>query len=424
MTDIERAKDYLLAGEDNIPGRAFSNSIPHETKDVLASVISGLNSFKQNSSSIQSTVFWLNVASNSFIALIPLSTYSDGQLNLRYINTLTQQLAAIRPYIKDIDGTTVANFLRFLRDELNKEGWEEKLVEFLNDISTELVSDIKKNDQLEQLINGIKESSEELKKLLTEPFIKKIQHIISFWPQFIATVPTWKHLAGVFFITMLFTATSIPKYLNAFKVISDTIIQQKGVGPYLLIVLPMLATTLLLFPLNIAINLTETIAWQALKASIQIIINGLALLSAAFNLLFSLNPTSNKKLSVEAFKIFEACFNVFIRLPLKMIIDLLDAATFILTNKYLLSFLSEALNNSLDSLLNLIRPKDHLTQSQKEENTELVLAEQDQQTPKKQSEQINLGFFANDSIYNESDVWLDDLLESFTTQQQSIPTMV
>lgn len=425
LSDIERARDYLLAGEDNIPGKAFiNNNFIHEKKALITSVNGFLNSFNKHTASIQSTVYWLNLASNSFFALIPLSTFSDGQLNLRYVNALTEQLALIRPYIKDIDGTTIVNFLHFLRDGLDNEVWQDRLVEFLNTISTKLVEDMREHNQLDELMQNIKKSREELKKLLTESFIKKIQHIVSFWPQFVTTVPTWKHMAGIFFITMLFTATSIPKYLNAFKVISDTIIRQKGIGPYSLIVLPMLATSLLLLPLNLAINTTGTLVWQALKATVEIFINGLTALSSAFNLLFILNPTSNKKLSVEAFKIFEAFFNIFIRLPLLMLVEIVDSAAFTLTNLHLLSFLSDHLNRWINSLLDVIQPEKKIKLVAQDESEQLIhITSQEQATTtQKEAQTINLNFFANDSTYNETDTWLEDLLSKYQAEQA--PTFV
>jgi hypothetical protein len=420
MSDISTAKDHLLAGEDNIQGKAFKNNFSFESTQFVDTLIHGLKTFKETKASIESLVSWFSWFSTSFVALLPLSTYSDGQLNLRYINILAKELAEIRPFIKNIDGSTAAQFLYFLREQLLKveDINPEEFTYYLKAVSPELIESILKEKKLDELLLAVKESRDELKKLLTDEFIIKTQHIISFWPQFLSTLPTWRHLGTVFFITMLFTATSMPKFLNAFKVFCETIIEHKGMGVFALSLLPLIALSLLSLPLNIIIHLSRALAWLSLKAAGSLIFNGVIIaLSAAKLLVIFSAEKSNYSLEQEGFLLLEACFNLFIRLPINTTLDFANTVLFILFNQNMLSYLNECLNSFFDDILNAFRPEDSQDQA--------LISLNSHQKPATQNDKPydgNLGFFPRANSYNKEDSWFNDLLgksTTFTVQEES-----
>ena len=96
MNDIVLARDYMLRGEDNIPGKTFvensKKSFSANPSDWVDTVINVLNGIQAGTSAVSSTVPWLSRLSNNFLMILLLSTFSDGQLNFRYINIFSKEL--------------------------------------------------------------------------------------------------------------------------------------------------------------------------------------------------------------------------------------------------------------------------------------------------------------------------------------------
>lgn len=419
FNDAVLAKTYLLNGEDNIPGKAFKDKLNSlESEDFIDFIIETLKGINEGSQTISETVSWVYWLSSSLLITVLLSTYSDSELNFRYVNECSELLTTIRPYLQDIDGTTVASFLQLLRDTIGtaKELNSDELIAQIKLISPELLDSLITADKLDALILALKESGEALKNLLTDDFIDEVQHIVSFWPQLLANVPTWKQIIGVYFVSLLFTATSLPKYFNALKVISETIIQQKGIQSFLIAALPMYLVSALLLPVNIALQLTVPFAWIALKAAYQLVTNAFLVVFATINLFTSLLPGSNNSFKTAARDLFEGVFNLTIRLPLNIGIELLDSVLFILFNKNLLSPLQEWVNELFDSMFGILHPENELELFQNEEPLALVAYEEptlpEKEAPNKAKPDQNFGFFPNAKFLDERDPWLNDLLNN------------
>lgn len=430
MNDVALAKNYMLNGEDNIPGKAFKNSFTSmASTDWADTLISLFEATKKTRSIISETVDWMYYFSSSLLILIPLSTYSDGQLNFRYFNTFSDELAAIRPYLKDIDGTAVAVFLVILRDYIHsaEEIDPVHLIAQIKRISPKLLDSLIEKNKLDALITAISEAGQELENTLTDEFINKVQYVTGFWPQLIANMPTWANIMNVYFISTVFTATSIPKFFNALKVISEVIIMQKGVLPFSLAAIPMLLLSALLLPVNLAVQLAIPLTWIAIKAAYQATSNSFFVLFAAINLLIALIPNSNQSINHEAFSLFEGSFNLVIRLTLNVAIELLDFLIFILCNKNLLSPLHEDMNELFDALLDFLRPKipptdllDAISPADQHALVPLIdkgMKPQEQdQYPAKQFE-----FFHKAAFLNTEDIWLKDLLQNIASGQEQTP---
>lgn len=427
MGDILLARDYMLAGEDNIPGKAFKDNLAKFTPSDWASALTDmLKATKNSSATLSQTISWLHFFSSSLLVTIPLSTYSDGQLNFRYINTFSKQLAAIRPYIRDVDGSSVAVFLLILRDYISSAEQinMDEILTHIKELSPELLDSIVEQKKLDELLLAIAEAGQELKITLTDELINKIQYIFGFWPQLIANMPTWNNIMTVFFISTLFTATSLPKFFNALKVIAETIIQHKGWIQFLLTALPMLLLSTLMLPVNLALQLSLPLAWIGLKATYQLLTNGFILLFSGINLLLSLLPNSNTSPTHAAFSLFEGSFNLMVRLSLNVAIEILDSIIFILSNKSPLSSMQSSLNTEFDSMLDSLRPKIKPTQQLENESSTLALIPIESQTDDRPQASAakpaqSFGFFPNSKFTNDEDLWLNSLLKHISEAERN-----
>lgn len=418
MNDIALARDYMLKGEDNIPGKAFlensKKSFSMESNGWADALISVLNGIQSSTSTISSVIPWMGRFSNNFFIILLLSTFSNNQLNFRYINVFSKELDAIRPYLKGIDGTSLARFLFQLKETLNA-AEQMDIAAIITQLKEHLPEHLTTNKKFDDLLVAIQHTGKKLKEMLTDDFIDHLQHVVQFWPNFIVTVPSWGHIVGVYFISLLFTASSLPKYFSATKTVTEIIWEQKGVIGLILSTLPMLIFTVALLPLNIAIQLGIQFAWIALGAFLQILGNSIQLSYSVINIVRSLfsNDTS---FSQSAFILFESLLNLTIRLAFNIVIEILDEMIFILTNQSMLSSFQNIFNNWLDSIINSLRPKKiaegalTLVTTKQDKINESLGHEKPSQT---------FGFFDNGNapLHNVEDNWLKQLLANLSAQQ-------
>ncbi|CEG55553.1 J domain-containing protein [Legionella fallonii] len=435
MNDIVLARDYLLNGDDNILGKAFvenSESMVVNSGNWVDTVISILDGIKVGTSAVSYTVPWLSRLSNNFLMTLLLSTFANGQLNFRFINTFSAQLAAMRPYLQEIDGSSLAEFLHKIKSGLTATD-ELDAVAIVAQLKEILPKSLTENEKFDDLIAAIQGTGSELKELLTDDFIDHLQHIVYFWPNFVATIPSWTHITGVYFISLLFTATSLPKFFSATKTITEVIWEQKGAVATILAALPFTLLTALLLPLNIVIQFGIQFAWIAMKASLQVLVNSFKLLFSAFNLIRSV---FNEEISFpqQAFALFESILNLTVRLSFNLVFELLDEMIFILSNHSVLSSLQNGFNSLLDSMLDSIRPEIVVheiepwseEQLNAEDQGQLMVAYDHQEQPEEETVANTaaqaFGFFAdtNFPLHNAQDLWLIQLLASVAVQQDEV----
>lgn len=414
VNDIVLARDYLLEGKDNIPGKAFlDKSRNFSGDDWVAIVIGALNALKAGSTTLAFAVPWLSRFSNNYLMIILMSTFLDGQLNLRYINLLSKPLAAIRPLLHDVDGSIIVDYLRRLKRGLaDSDSFDvEKL---FNELKAQLPESMTKHPQFDALLPIIKETGAELNKLLDDAFIEHLQHILQFWPQFIVNVPSWKHIIGVYFTSLLLTSSNLLQTFNALRVITEVILEQKGILALVLTALPLTLLSAVIVPLSILSQTFKQLAWIALKAAYLVLVNGFSLLVATINLLRSFSADSDKSFSREAFIILESLFNLTVRLSINILIGVLDAAIYILTSKSPLSSLLDAINAAFDALFNHLRSERGFTQIEADAVVPGTIPEP-ATTSKLPSAAPSFGFFTNPNLplHNKEDLWLEQLLAGF-----------
>jgi hypothetical protein len=456
MNDISIARDYLLAGKDYVPGVAlgndhlrvgsiyswlssvqpsdidnWANSVKEfATSNWVDSVIGMLDGLKTGSFVISSTVPWMSFFSNTYLMMLLMSTFLDEQLNFRVINLLAKPLATIQPYLQDLDGHTLIDFLRTLKEyTAEAEAFDEEKFNVLKAILPTSISD---HPQFDDLFPALLETKEELAKLLDDNFIIDLQHILQFWPHFIANVPSWKHIIGVYFTSLLLTANSLPKSINALKVITEVIWEHKGGLALALTALPLFLLTAVVLPASIIVQLSKQLAWVAMRASLQLLINGFSLLFSASNLIHSLFPDSGKSISEEAFYLFESGFNLSVRLSINVILETLNGVIFVISSQSPLSSLLETINAAFDSMLGRL-PKAALIEPSAEPGTGALIvveaAARQQPPARTQTEQPSenrepaeqsYGFFANSNLplLNQEDLWLEKILKITAADDQ------
>jgi hypothetical protein len=423
MDDIVTARDYLLAGTDNIIGKGYlANASTFKVENWVATVIGVLHAVKTGTSSVTFGVTWLNRLSSNFLMTGLMSTFWDGQLNLRLVNLFTNQLAAVRPYLKDIDGSTLAAFLRQVKeslkttDTLDADGLFKQLKEVLPTSMTE-------HPQFDTLLVEIKATGIELKNMLTEEFIDQLQHIVHFWPNFIATVPSWSHIMGVYFISLIVSSSNLPLFFNALKVITEVILEQKGGLTLGLTALPLLLLTALVLPVNLMVQFAKQLVWIGMKESLRVLGAVFGLIGSLINVLYILAPDIS--VAQVAFAFFENAFNLSIRLGINLLVGVLEAVIYILSGKSLLSPFLDSFNTALDSFFASHRPEVAVQQEQSG-YLALVNVEDDAQnktepaveTPKPEQP---FGFFADSKLplHNQEDLWLSNLLRDLSGTSQS-----
>ena len=422
INDIVQVRDYLLNGTDNILGKAYlEKARTFKPEDWVATVIGTLRAIKEGTSSLSFGVTWLSRLSSNFLMVSLMSTFWDGQLNFRLVNLLSVQLAYVRPYLKDIDGSTIANFLRQMKESLKATDTfdADGLFKLLKDVLPESMT---KHPQFDTLLTEIKATGIELKSMLTDDFIDQLQHIIHFWPNFVATVPAWKHIMGVYFISLIVSSSNLPLFFNALKVITEVILEQKGGVVLGLTALPLLLLSALVLPVNIIVQLAKQLAWIGVKESYKVVSNGLALIGSLFNLLSLLLPNSNQSFAQVAFSLFESAFNLSVRLSINLLVGVLDVVIYILSGKSPLSPVQDSINTALDTFFDGLRPEVAVSQEQQTDEGALVRVEDGQQpSVENQQPAQPLGFFANSNLplHNKEDLWLKNFLESLAVEKPS-----
>lgn len=365
MNDIALARDYMLKGEDNIPGKVFieksRETFTLNSHDGIDRLIKALNGIQSGTQKLSSTILWLSRFSRNFFIILFLSTFSNNQLNLNMVNELSKELKTIRPFLKGIDafveaanGAYLARFLLRLKKVL--ESNEQDNTTIKKWLGEYLPQSITESKNFEQLLIAIKAARNELVKMLTKDFIGQLNHIVQFWIHFIATVPSWRHIIGVYFTSLLFTATSLPKYFNAVKIITEVIRNQKGTISFIMSLLPLLILSVALLPINIAIQLSFQLTWIALKACYEILVNGYQLLYSAMNMVRSLF-VKDIYFSQMMFNLLESTLNLTIRLAFNIAIEVLDEIIFIVTGQSLLGSFQNRVNEWLDATIHTCHPK-------------------------------------------------------------------
>lgn len=414
MNDINRAREHLLKGEDNIIGKGLldkANQIP--ASDWSEVVISVLHGIQMGSSTMGSFVPWISRFSNTIFMWALMSTYSDNQLNFRFVNSVVSLIAPFRPFLEQINGEILIAVLQKIKgilDTTQEADLEKALTsnELLQQIKAILPADLNIDDsKLAKISKALKEAHAEVKNMLTDEFIAHVAHISQFWPHFLATVPSWLHILGVNFISLLFTATSLPKFFNAFLVINDVIIQQKGLLAFYLTIIPSSLLAITLLPINLLVQMSYQLTFILVPAVVKAIYYSLNLISSLLGMLLLLNPYGNQEVFKSTMKLLESTLYLCISLPINLVLELFDSLGFIITNMSLLSSTQNDFNQFFDSLFA------HAADNEQTKRPETDgVADESQELPTSEEKESNsAGFFPTQPLHNAEDKWLDHLFE-------------
>ncbi len=293
MSDAVLARDYLLNNEDNIPGSAFQENLHTNTLDDWFDIcINTIKNIKSVTTSTFSSLNYFSYISNNFLVLFTLANYSDNKLNFRFINEYSDILNNIRPYIEKINGTALSEALKQIQLALTSID-DNELTLALDKLDEALPANITSNDKYNELKDAIKEARKDISEVLTDKVIANIKHVFDFWPNLIATMPSWRHIIGVYIHTMLFTAITFPKHINAVSEILKVILKQKGKLAFSLVVIPFILLNIAILPLK----LLSQISLQALPISAKVlyrlISNGMQLIRSVIHLIKMIFSTTD-----------------------------------------------------------------------------------------------------------------------------------
>ena len=357
MSDAELARDYLLNNEDNIPGRAFKENLRTNTLDDWFDIcINTIKNIKSATTSSISGLNYLSYLSNNFLVLFTLATYSDNKLNFRYINEYTDILDTIRPYIENINGTAISEALKQIQITLTSVD-DNELTLALDKLDATLPENITNNKKYNELKDAIKDARKDISEVLTANVIANIKHFFDFWPNLIATMPSWRHIIGVYLHTMLFTAITFPKHINAVSEILKVILKQKGKLAFSLVVIPFLLLNIAILPLK----LLSQISLQALPISAKVlyrlISNGLQLIKSAIHLIKMIFSTTDYALNIELFKLSESIINLSLRFIITLSLEITDALIYVVSSYSPLAEFINYFNKIIDDLIAKLKPE-------------------------------------------------------------------
>lgn len=346
MDDLVRCREHLLKGEENIIGKSFAASA---TEDWLSQFLQALETLKQGDSNLAEQIVWFSRFSRTAVMMLALSTFSDGQLNMRYLNQFAPQLDVLRAMLGSLNRELIYSLLVMIQRFVAGGEFDEHNV-FLG-IQGLIPDDALSRQGMRTLTAAMHKARAELKKLLTDDFIWQIDLILNFWPDFLANLPSWSHLAATFFITMLITATSLPKYLNALRVFVAVILQQKGSIALVLSSPLLLLLGIGLLPINVALHVFSQLVWLGFNAAFTVLKSVLILLFMPYKMLFS--ESSQAEL---LFALLNALLDLSVRLIVTSTLELFDGLLFILSDRSLVSSWVEYFNHNLDELLKAVKP--------------------------------------------------------------------
>lgn len=423
MQDLVRARDHLINGDDNIPGAGIfdqvHNFMPEDWMDVL---INGIHDLKQGIDKVEETTGWIYHFSSGFYLTFFLSCFVDKKLNFDLVNQFHAEFAKIQEFrdvLKNVNGEQLGEFLHQIKDALNRYDLNDaaQFEDFKNLFPVEIMNNPKFND----LLISIKEVHFALKNLLTDKFIKQSQHIVKFWAQNTAVFPSWGHIMSVYFFTLILTASNLPKFFSALKVIAEVILRQKGMLACVLTALPLLILSGILLPINASVQLGADFLWLALKASLECLFVGMYLSIAIYNLMI-LPFGGNESLSSIAFVFLRETVNL-IRLGISIILDTLSILIRYTIGFDPLSQISAQMNDLFKQYFygiqlipeididdrHINEPIDDLMVAPNHPRVNPEYQAQEQEVP--EAEAANFGFFNNQfPIHNPEDHWLNALI--------------
>lgn len=421
INDLTQAKDHLLKGEDNIPGDKFSfQSIPQTLDAGFQKMIDILNTIDAQHDSIRNSITWLSRFSHDFWLVILMATYSNNQLNIRYLNSLLPQLAPLKAAIPFFQEANIPELLRSIQKSLQVESSADT-AQILEDIQARLPAAITNHEKYPTFVDAVINAKKGLKRILTDDLIGRVEHLLEYWPGFIRTVPSWSHIVHIYFLTMFTTANSVPKTLNAIHELSKIIINHKGLSVFLAALPAIILINTVMIPVNIVAQLLRQLSWVAAKACFQVILNSSQLLLSTIMLFNSLVSNSTQEpISSTVLSMMLNVLNLTVRLSVDILVETVDVFIFIFSNQAPLSQYVAPFNRMIDlivAFLNTARQKPQQTFQIRE-----VIQIQEKQAIEDRPVS-NDGFFSSKPLHNANDVWLDEILNCIAHSIQHTASM-
>ena len=441
MQDIAKAKHHLLVGKDRVLGlgaeeifesfRYINQDIEDESElDWFACLIELIEQFEAGLSDTSESLYYASRFSHSISIWIFLSCFSDGRLLLHAFNPFAEELAYINQFFTILKehhfDTLLLNFSSlfsqtYLEQEILTEPEVQEIInQFLSELSVELSP-----EQIQQLSQRLHALYFGLRETLSEEAKEQLINIIMFWVSKLSVLPSWWDILGVYFISLGFTAYSIPLFFQAVIDIFSTILVYKGVLQLLISSLLIVPMTLVMFPIYLLVLMTSRLAAPTVVALFQLTSALLNLAISAVNFVAVICTGSFGAIYNGLVGILESVTNVVVRVPLVLMLDLVNSILVIVVGQYLLSATSIYVLELFNNLFNYLRVGEPISEVEVSNELDMVQRGTFQYASYSEAASYNSDtftfptFFETRPLHNDQDTFLEQVFESVS--QTEIP---
>lgn len=437
MSDIVRAKDLLLKGNERGNTIGFDVVDAHFLQSLTTSfknqkwvdcAIDLLRMFESKPDAVAAMVAWLSYASSNVWAAIKLSTFEDGKLNLRYINEYSDELHILKDLLAQVDSKTMLSLLEALKKMVDSR--ERVLAEDIMDVfDATLPFSMKSHERYPELLAALDHSSQALQASINDNFVRNMTETLRFWPDLMHSLPSWTLLISVLSATTVITGTSLPRVAGALIVAQSVVLKQKGLLPFLLSVFPLTFYVAILFTLGFLTQVSANLTLLALTTSIDIFSSLKQLSMAIADLLVVIATFDFKGLAYAGLQVFEACFDLTIRVTFNMTMRTLNWGLFFISDYVLLDDLISIVNTGMNAFFEMISStlvpdnKKSLDEANAFEREAGPEAPDDKKTVSEmKTSGAKSAFYQPAKLFNDDDVFLTELLDLMQNYDNTAPT--
>lgn len=352
--DVKLAREHLLKGDTSVPGRAFAQRFTQpEEQDWLQFIIEILADLTDYTQTIDEYAYWGSWLSADYTFIWVLALPVEGELLFSLLHEMKPFLDMIRPYLEQLDGIDVKQWLLSLKELVANEALEENLEALKALLPQQLLEDPKLDDLMSQILT----SREALVGLLNDNFIKNLTHIANYWPNLVRNIPTWRQLCAAYLLSLTCTATNLPRYIKSHIEILALIESFKGNTARLVVFLPMLVSSVLLLPLNFMIQMSWQMGGVLLSAGLSGVVHATTTLLYGAHFLASLLGIAEADIKVDLYQIVNGLNQLAIKGFVCNLLELVDVALYWLISDNYLQGLIASLSAFSDDALNVYKPQ-------------------------------------------------------------------
>lgn len=420
LSDVTRARDHLLKGEENIPGSGIDELI---TSPVLRTAVSKMSQF--NPKALADNIRCVALFAKFSLSIIPLSILFsqftiDHQLYIRYVNFLPKD----RSLLKSFDPKFVTSFLQAVKHICETSELPDK-----QDLMNRIQEMAATQSFLNELPGAFNDPAlhavlQYYKPLLEDDVIEAMQTIATSIHQFLTDIPTYSHIIGTYLSSMIFTTDRLIKIIAVYRDLVYVVSEQKNTFDAVKIYASILVLSLVMLPLNIAASIINA----EIYLNLLFLTSGYVVADSAFQLVWALylvvadvrnNGVTQSNFGQLLKDVITFAWNISVRYPLEIAIGVIDNLIYWLGGQRVLQSKMNEVVDYLDELHGYWFPKSiHAVNVNHQKETALtVVSGQHHVEHVPRSDEQPVVPEASSSFLSENDTWLQGILN--LVQEQS-----